>query len=149
MRPVSGVSSSHATGAPRHVPRPSTRQRVCAGCPSGETFIHQPRDASRRPERLVDEAFVFRRAARDDRPVGLGDLALLEQQAELFQRLMMAPKHQATRSFAIEPVRERRIARQAEPQRVEIVFEALPALRPLVHRDSRRLVEDQHQAVAV
>ena len=74
------------------------------------------------PEREVDEAAFFAWRALDNRPIGLGDLALLEQEAKLFQRLMMAPKHEAARSLAIQPMRQRGPARQAEPQRVKVVF---------------------------
>src|SRR3954467_15405812 len=46
-------------------------------------------------------------------------------------------------------MRERGGARQPEPQRAEIIFQALAALGALVHGEARRLVEHQHQAVAV
>ena len=41
------------------------------------------------------------------------------------------------------------IARQAEAQRVEMVLQALAALRPAMHREAGRLVDHQHQPVAV
>ena len=61
----------------------------------------------------------------------------------------MAAEHQAAGGVAVEPVRERRRARQAEAQRVEIVLEGLDAFRPAMHGQARRLVHHQHQAVAV
>ena len=67
--------------------------------------------------------------AGDDRPIGLGDLALLEQEPQFLQRLMMSPEHEAAGGVAVEPVCERRLSRQSEPQRVEIVLEAQAAFR--------------------
>src|SRR6516165_3566523 len=61
----------------------------------------------------------------------------------------MAAEHQAARGVAIETMRERGRARQAEAQRAEMIFEALAALRPLVNGQARRLVDHQHQAVAI
>src|SRR5262249_61248697 len=49
----------------------------------------------------------------------------------------------------IETMGERGRARQAETQRAEIIFEALAALRPFVNGQARRLVDHQHQAVAI
>ena len=100
-------------------------------------------------EREVDAALVFHRPALHHRPIGLGDAPALEQPAELGQRLAVAAEHEAARRVAIEPMRERGRARQAEPQRAEMVFEALAALGALVHGETRRLVDHQHQAVAV
>ena len=117
---------------------------------AGGIDLHPP--AARRvepAERPVDQALLGPGAADDDRPIGLGDLALLEQQAELFQRLVMAPEHQAARGVAVEAMGERGLARQAEAQGVEIVFEIGAALGAAMHRDPRGLVEDQHQAVAI
>src|SRR4051794_7659807 len=100
-------------------------------------------------ERQVDTALVVRRSALHQRPVGLADAARLEQPAELGQRLAVAAEHETARGVAIEPMRERGGARQPEPQRAEIIFQALAALGALVHGEARRLVEHQHQAVAI
>ena len=50
------------------------------------------------------------------------DLAVLEHLAERGQRLAVAAEHQAAGGVAVEPVGERRRARQPEAQRVEMVF---------------------------
>src|SRR6185437_11618830 len=72
----------------------------------------------------VDAAFVLARAAFDHSPIGLADLAVLEQLAEQRQCLAMAAEHQAAGGVAVEPVRERGVARQSETQSAKIVFEA-------------------------
>src|SRR5262245_35009106 len=61
----------------------------------------------------------------------------------------MAAEHQAAGGVAVETMGERGRARQAETQRAEIIFEALAALRPFVNGQARRLVDHQHQAVAI
>src|SRR5262245_29433048 len=96
-----------------------------------------------------DAALVLARAALDDRPIGLADAARLEQPAKLGQRLAVAPQHQAARRVAVEPVGERRGARQPVAQRAEIILQALTALGSAMHRHAGRLVDDQHQPVAV
>src|SRR5262249_44959545 len=100
-------------------------------------------------EGQFDAALVLRWPARDHRPIGLADLPALEQAAERGQRLAMAAEHQAARGVAIETTREPRRAGQAAAQRAKILFEALAALRPLVNGKARRLVDHQHQAVAI
>ena len=109
---------------------PITFHVVTAGWPCGSCFIHQPRRLVEAAERQIDAAFVLRRAAFDHRPIGLADLAGLEQLAELGQRLAVAAEHQAAGGVAVEPVRERGRARQPEAQRAEMVLQALAALRP-------------------
>src|SRR4051812_7207595 len=74
---------------------------------------------------------------------------MLEQEAEMRERLAVAAEHQAARGFAIEPVREFRPSRQAIAQRVEPVFQARSALRPAMHREAGWLVDHQHQTVAM
>ena len=118
-------------------PRPLTRQRVSAGWPFGSTFIHQPRLSSSRPSGKSIAPLSPSGRAGDDRPIGLGDLALLEQEPQFLQRLVMASEHEAARRVAIEPVRERRVSRQSEPEGVEIVLEARAAFRAAVDRDAR------------
>ena len=61
----------------------------------------------------------------------------------------MASEHQAAGRIAVEPMRQRRRARQPEAQRAEMIFEALAAFGTAMHGDARRLVDDQHQAVAI
>jgi hypothetical protein len=100
-------------------------------------------------EGQLDAAFVLRRPARHHRPIGLADLSALEQAAERGQRLAMAAEHQAARGVAIETMRERGRSWQAEAERAEIIFEAFAALRPLVNGQACRLVDHQHQAVAI
>ena len=121
------LDSSHAI-ATRQTPRPITRHSVSAGWPPGSTFIHQPRLSSRRRGVV---ALVSLRRAGDGRPIGLGDLALLEQEPQSFQRFMMSPEDEAARRVTVEPVSERGISRQTEPQGVEIVLKARPPFGPL------------------
>ena len=85
----------------------------------------------------------------NDRPIRLADASPFEQRAELLQGLAVAAEYEATRRIAVEPVRQRRHARQAEPQAVEMRLEAVAALGPWMDREPDRLVEHQHQGVAV
>ena len=138
MRPVLGSSSSQAIGAPRHVPRPLTRQCVSDFWPVG-IDLHPPADlVIEAAERQVDRPLFALRRARDDRPIGLADLALLEQEAQLFQGLVMPSEHQTARGVAVEPMRERGLARQAEAQRVKIILEASRRLSAPHERRRRR-----------
>jgi fused signal recognition particle receptor len=100
-------------------------------------------------ERQSDFALVGVGRTLDHGPVGLVDGAVLEQLAELRERLAVAAEHQAAGRIAVEPVRQRRRPRQAEAQRVEMVFEALAAIRAAMHGEPRRLVDHQHQPVAI
>ncbi len=100
-------------------------------------------------ERQVDRSLLALGRARDDRPIGLGDLALLEQKPQLLQGLVMPSEHQAARGVAIEPMRKPRPARQAEAQGVKIILEARAAFRPGVNGDSGGFIENEHQPVAV
>ena len=65
----------------------------------------------------------------------------------------MAAEHEAAGGVAVEPVGERGGARQAEAQGAEIILKRLAApiatLRAAVHGKARRLVDHQHQPVAV
>jgi len=61
----------------------------------------------------------------------------------------MPSEHQAAGRVAVEAMCQRGCARQAESKRVEIVLEGIAALRPAMHGQSRRLVDHQHQPVAV
>jgi fused signal recognition particle receptor len=63
--------------------------------------------------------------------------------------LAMAPEHEASGRVLVEAVGERRRPRQPVPQGIEIVLQARTALRAAMHRQPDRLVDDQHQAVAV
>ena len=78
---------------------------------------------------------------------------LLEQLAELRQRLAVAAEHQAAGGVAVEPVRQRRRPRQAEAQRVEMILQAFPTLSrrsgSAMHGHAGRLVDHQHQPVAI
>ncbi len=74
---------------------------------------------------------------------------MLEQGAEMRQRLAVAAEHQAARGVAVEPMRQRRRARQPEAQCVEMILEALAALRAPMHGHAGRLVDHQHQGIAI
>ncbi len=112
--------------------------------------LHPPAPRHVEPaERQVDDAFVRLGRAFDDGPIGLADLAVLEQLAELRQRLAVAAEHQAAGRVAVEPMRQRRRPRQPEAQRVEMVLQAHPAFRAVMNGKTRRLVDHQHQPIAV
>ena len=145
MRPVTGSSASQVSAPPR----PITFHFVTAGWPS-RIVLHPP--ATRfveAAERQLDHAVVGLRRAFDDGPIRFVDVAGLEQPAELRERLMMAAKHEAPGGIAVEPVRQRRRARQSEPQRVEMVFQALAAFGTAMHGETCRLVDHQHEPIAV
>ena len=100
-------------------------------------------------ERQRDFTLVGVGYAFDHGPVGFVDGAVFEQFAELSERLAVAAEHQATGGIAVEPVRQRRRPRQPEAQGIEMVFEALAAVRAAMHREPCRLVDHQHQPVAI
>ena len=58
-------------------------------------------------------------------------------------------EHQAARRVAIEPMRQGGVARQAKAQRREIILDIFAAFRAAMDRDPGRLVDDQHQPVAI
>src|SRR4051812_26438464 len=129
--------------APHHLP---FRHRRLAG----RVGLHPPAELRiEPPERHVDGALLALRPAVDHRPVGLADAAMLEQQAEAGERLAMTPQHEAARGLAIEPMRQFRTARQAIAQMLEPVLKARTTFRPAMHREPGRLVDHQHQPVAV
>jgi hypothetical protein len=100
-------------------------------------------------ERQVDATFRFCRSAFHHRPIRLLDPAGLEQSAKFRERLAVPAENETAGSVAIETVRERGRARQPKSQRTEEVFQALAPFRSLVHRESSRLVDYQHQTVAI
>ena len=61
----------------------------------------------------------------------------------------MPPEDETARGVAVQPVSERGGAWHAEPQIVEMILEARAAFRASVHRHSGRLIDDQHQPVAM
>ena len=61
----------------------------------------------------------------------------------------MPPKNEAAGGILVEPVGQHRRPRQAEPQMIEGGFQIGAALRPAMHRQARRLVDNKHQPVAV
>ena len=61
----------------------------------------------------------------------------------------MPPEHQAACGVAVEPVRKRGPARQAEAQGVKIILEARAAFRPGMDGDASGLIEDEHEPVAI
>ena len=112
--------------------------------------LHPPAAGLVQPaERQFDRPLVSIRAALNDRPISLADLAVLEQKPQMSKRLAMAPKHEASGGVLVETVRQGWRARQAEPQGVEIVLEAGAAFRPAMHREAGGLVDDKHQTVAI
>ena len=147
-RPASGgrplPTRGRGTAAPHHLPLRHRRL-------SGLRIVLHPPAAGRveAAERKFDDAFVGVRGAFDHGPIGLVDGAGLEQPAELGQRLAVAAEHQAAGGVAVEPVRQRRRPRQPEAQRVEMIFQAFAAFGAAMHGEARRLVDHQHQPVAV
>jgi hypothetical protein len=77
---------------------------------------------------------ILDRAGFDHRPVGFGNFAVLEQQAQRRGCLAVSPKHEATGGVLIEPVSENRRARQPKPQRLEGGFQIGAALGTAMHR---------------
>ena len=63
--------------------------------------------------------------------------------------LRWRPSDEAAGGVAVEPMGERRRARQAEAQRVEMILEIVAALGAAMHGQAGRLVDDEHQPVAV
>ncbi|GEO98091.1 hypothetical protein GCM10007887_17240 [Methylobacterium haplocladii] len=61
----------------------------------------------------------------------------------------MPAEHEAARSVAVEPVRGLRPARQAEAQVVEAIGQCRTAFRPGMNGQTGRLVDDEHQGIAV
>jgi len=105
-------------------------------------------------ERHIDRARSLIRATFDNRPIGLVDFTVLEQQAEMRARLAVTAEHEAAGRVAIQPMRQNRRARQAKAQRVEIILQRRAAfirgaLRTAMHRNAGRLVDHQHQSVTV
>jgi fused signal recognition particle receptor len=112
--------------------------------------LHPPAAGHVEPaEPQVDAAFIRLGAALDHRPIGLAHAAVAEQRAQMGERLAVAAEHQTARSVAVEAMGEPRRARQAEAQRVEVIEQAWTAFRPGMDRLPGRLVDDQHQAVAI
>ena len=61
----------------------------------------------------------------------------------------MASQHEAAGGILVEPVGQHRRPRQAESQAVEGGFQIGAALGAAMHRQAGRLVDHQHQPVAV
>ena len=61
----------------------------------------------------------------------------------------MPSEHQTARGVAVEPMRKRGLARQAEAQGVEIILEARAAFRPGMNGDAGGLIENEHEPVAI
>ena len=123
----------------------------------GQTFginLHPP--AARgiaAAQRQVDQAGLLIRTAFDNRPIGFVDLALFEQVAERFERLAVTAQHQTARRIAIEPMRQRRSARQAEFQNPEIGLQRIMfaecGFGAAMHGNAGRFVNHQHQRIAI
>ncbi len=97
----------------------------------------------------INPALIGLGPAFDHGPIAFADFTLLEQLAEQRQCLAMTPQHKAARCIAVEAVRQRGCARQTETQCVEIVFKGIAALGAAMHRQSCRLVDHQHQPIAI
>ena len=146
VRPVTGVSSSHARppGAAEHAPE---RPRWLPGRIDAHAPLARIGRAWRNGQ--IDRALVPVGHTLRHRPVALLDLSLGEQLAETRQGLAVPAEHQATRGVAVEPMRDLRPARQAEAEVVEPARQRVAAATIGVHRQAGRLVDHQHQSVAV
>jgi fused signal recognition particle receptor len=132
------------TGRASHHP-PGRHRRQPVG-----VRLHPPAALLIEPtERQVDGSRRIVRAAFDHRPVGLADLAVLEQKAQMSEGLAVAAEHQAARGVLVEAVGQRRWARQAESQGIEMVFEAGATLGAAMDRQAGGLVHHHHQPVTV
>src|SRR3984957_11471194 len=100
-------------------------------------------------KRQIDCSLFALRRVGDNRPIGLCDLALLEQAPQCFQGLVMPSEHEAAGGARVEPMRKRRPSRQAEAQGVKVVLEARAAFRPGVNGDAGGLIENEHHPVAI
>ena len=124
--------------------RPITFHFVTAGCPAGSCFIHQPRATSSHPSgSLICPSSPSEppwTTAQYDLPTA-PDLNNLPSCARALRW--------AAGCVAVEPMRQRRRARQPEAQCAEVIFQAFAALGTAMHSDARRLIDDQHQAVAI
>jgi hypothetical protein len=89
------------------------------------------------------------RAAFDDGPIDLLHLPAGEQRAQSPQRLRVPPQDQAAAGVAVETVGKCRRVRQTKAQLVEATFEIWSATGAGVHRNPRRLVDDEDQTVPV
>ena len=72
------------------------------------------------------------------------DPAALEQIAETLQRLAVPSEHETAGRVLVEPVGQRRRARQPEAQLTETILQIVAALRPAMHRQPGGLVDDEH-----
>ena len=61
----------------------------------------------------------------------------------------MPAEDEAAAGIAIEPMGKTRRVRQPEAQRIEAAFEVRTTARTGMHRDPRRLVDDQYETVAI
>jgi len=101
------------------------------------------------PQRQIDHPRIVRRPTGDHRPIDFFDAIVGEQPAQPLQSLGMAPKDDAARGILVEPVGQFRRLGQAKPQFVEILAEMMRHAGPGMHRQSRRLVDDQNKRVAI
>ena len=61
----------------------------------------------------------------------------------------MPSEHQTARCVAVEPMRKRRPARQAEAQGFKIILEARAAFRSRMNGDAGGFIENEHHPVAI
>ena len=101
------------------------------------------------PEGQCNRTLVGIRAPFNHGPIGLAHLAVLEQKPQVSKRLAMAPEHKASGGVLVEAMRQGGRTRQAEPQGVEMILQAGAAFRSAMHREPGRLVDDQHQSIAI
>jgi len=142
-RPAFGRSTSPLQSEDNAL-RPITFHFVTAGCPAGSCFIHQPPATSSHPSGSSicpsSPSEPPWTTAQYDLPTA-PDLNNLPSCARALRW--------AAGCVAVEPMRQRRRARQPEAQRAKVIFQAFAALGTAMHGDARRLIDDQDQAVAI
>jgi len=111
---------------------------------------HPPAPLDAAPtERKRNVAVRLDGSAFDNGPINFVDRAAFEQLAETRQRLGVTAEHQTAGRLPVETVGDFRPARQTEAQRIEMVEQRFTALGTGMHGETGRLVEHQHEAVAV
>ena len=132
-----------AVGPAQHLPSGDGRLTVrIRFLPPAALFI-QP------AERQIDNALVLGGSAFNDSPIGFGNPAMFEQKPKRRRCLAMPAQDEAARGVLVEPMGEHRRPRQSEAQRVERRFQIRAALGSAMDRQASRLVDDQHQPVAM
>ena len=100
-------------------------------------------------QRRLDLALRRLRHAVDQRPIDLPHRAGLEGAAELGRDRAALGHHQHPRGVAVEPVHEPRPRLRPVAQAFEQAVDVMWRFGPALHRDSRRLVEDEKIVILV